>query len=89
MNRPTSTALAALSLLSATAPTACGGSSAPATDEPKAGSSPSAATAKAPAPSEHLAATIVTKADTRLRGGGAGRRVRLRQVDGRGDGRHS
>ncbi|MGW7565283.1 hypothetical protein ACWGJV_03265 [Streptomyces tendae] len=64
MTRPTSTALAALSLLSVTALTACGGSSDPATDEPKAGSSTSASTAKAPTPAEHLAATIVTKADT-------------------------
>ncbi|MGW5764325.1 hypothetical protein [Streptomyces tendae] len=66
MNRPTSTALAALSLLSVAALTACGGSSDPdpATDEPKTGSSTSASTAKAPTPAEHLAATIVTKADT-------------------------
>ncbi|MEU8732967.1 hypothetical protein [Streptomyces tendae] len=66
MNRPTSTALAALSLLSVTALTACGGSSDPdrATDEPKTGASASASAAKAPSPAEHLAATIVTKADT-------------------------
>ncbi|MFD5281985.1 hypothetical protein [Streptomyces rubrogriseus] len=66
MKRPTSTALAALSLLSVTALTACGGSSDPdpATDEPKAGSSTSASTDKAPTPAEHLAATVVTKADT-------------------------
>lgn len=64
MNRPTSTALAALSLLSVTALTACGGSSDPATDEPRAGASASASTAEAPSPAEHLAATIVTKADT-------------------------
>ncbi|MER6165683.1 hypothetical protein [Streptomyces violaceorubidus] len=64
MNRPTSTALAALSLLSVTALTACGGSSdpAPATDKPEASTSASAA--KALSPAEHLAATIVTKADT-------------------------
>ncbi|MFE0413140.1 hypothetical protein [Streptomyces tendae] len=66
MNRPTSTALAALSLLSVTALTACGGSADPdrATDEPKTGASASASAAKAPSPAEHLAATIVTKADT-------------------------
>ncbi|CAL9553276.1 hypothetical protein [Streptomyces sp. enrichment culture] len=64
MNRPTSTALATLSLLSVTVLAACGGSSDPATDKPEAGASTSASTAKAPSPAEHLAATIVTKADT-------------------------
>ncbi|MFH8442587.1 hypothetical protein ACH4D3_15335 [Streptomyces sp. NPDC018026] len=66
MYRPASTALAALSLLSVTALTACGGSSDPdpATDEPKAGSSKSTSTAEAPTPAEHAAATLVTKTDT-------------------------
>ncbi|MBZ6289857.1 hypothetical protein ACWF8U_03070 [Streptomyces olivaceus] len=64
MNRPTSTALAALSLLSVTALTACGGSSDLATDKPEAGASASASTVEVPSPAEHLAATIVTKADT-------------------------
>ncbi|WP_399941763.1 hypothetical protein ACGH52_22210 [Streptomyces sp. BBFR25] len=63
MNRPTSAALAALSLLSVTTLTACGGSdSDPAADKPKA--STSSPSPKAPSPAEHLAATIVTKADT-------------------------
>ncbi|MFC9463364.1 hypothetical protein [Streptomyces coelicoflavus] len=64
VNRPASAALAALSLLSLTALTACGGDSEPdpATDKPK--TSASASAAEAPSPAEHLAATIVTKADT-------------------------
>ncbi|WP_328562072.1 hypothetical protein [Streptomyces coelicoflavus] len=64
MNRPTSAAFAALSLLSVTALTACGGGSDPdpATDKPKGIASASAT--KAPSPAEHLAAAIVTKADT-------------------------
>ncbi|MET9351677.1 hypothetical protein ABZY14_01465 [Streptomyces sp. NPDC006617] len=66
MNRPATAALAALSLLSVTALTACGGGSKPdpATDKPQTGASKSASTAKAPSPTEYLAATIVTKADT-------------------------
>ncbi|WP_217170173.1 hypothetical protein [Streptomyces sp. AC512_CC834] len=69
MNRPTSAALVSLSLLSLAALTACGGGNSDsdsATDKPKAGASASASasTAEAPSPAEHLAATIVTKADT-------------------------
>ncbi|MFJ6914548.1 hypothetical protein ACIQUX_11360 [Streptomyces sp. NPDC101133] len=64
MNRHTSAALTALSLLSVTALTACGGGSDSdaATDDPKA--SASAPVSEAPSLAERLAATIVTKADT-------------------------
>ncbi|MGW5785451.1 hypothetical protein ACWEWK_15795 [Streptomyces sp. NPDC003757] len=62
MNRPAVAALASLTLLSLTALTACGGDSdaGKAADKPK----PSPSASKAPSPAEHLAATIVTKADT-------------------------
>ncbi|MEU9521511.1 hypothetical protein [Streptomyces sp. NPDC048224] len=62
MNRPAAAALATLTLLSLTALTACAGDSDTdaAADEPKA----SASAAKTPSPAEHLAAVIVTKADT-------------------------